>query len=189
MEGPECGRDGECAALLMCALAGRVERLPGPLANQGYFEPGPSGLEVPGATSAWQGRVIVRRADLPAAEERVRRRPWGGVGGKKGSSGTTKGAGRGWRAQMPPQASVPVSGTSLQGAEVTRPIPAPPGRGRGAQKLREKDPEAGAATQQPGSPGPARVLAQSRERGAGRGGTRSRGARGVVGRGLGTAAF
>lgn len=74
-----------------------------------------------------------------------------GVGGKKGSSGTTKGGGEGWRAQMPPQASVPVSSTSLQGAEVTRPIPAPPGRGRGAQKLREKDPEAGAATQQPNS--------------------------------------
>ena len=74
-----------------------------------------------------------------------------GVEGKKGSSGTTKGGGEGWRAQMPPQASVPVSGTSLQGAEVTRPIPAPPGRGRGAQELREKDPEAGAATQQPNS--------------------------------------
>ena len=73
------------------------------------------------------------------------------VEGKKGSSGTTKGGGEGWRAQMPPQASVPVSGTSLQGAEVTRPIPAPPGRGRGAQELREKDPEAGAATQQPNS--------------------------------------
>lgn len=55
-----------------------------------------------------------------------------------------------------------VSGTSLQRAEVTQPIPAQPGRGHGARGLREKRPE---TTQPPGrrTPGPGRVLAQSRK--------------------------
>lgn len=72
-----------------------------------------------------------------------------------------RGAGR--QAQMPPQASVHVSGTSLQGAEVTRPIPAPPGRGHDARELREKGSETCATTQQPNSQ--ARVPAKSREGG------------------------
>lgn len=70
--------------MLMCALAGRVERPLGPLCKPRVLRArtlGPSRFL--GLLALWQGRVIVRRADLPAAEERVRRRPWGGGGGQE----------------------------------------------------------------------------------------------------------
>ena len=79
------------------ALAGRVEPPLGSLRKPRVLRPrtlGPSRFL--GLLALWQGRVIVRRADLPAEEERVRRRPWGwGWRARKGAQGLLKGAGRG----------------------------------------------------------------------------------------------
>lgn len=131
--------------------------------NQRYFQPGPTrprgSLLTPGVASVLAGR---RNREATGA---ARLAP-GGRGKEDPRAGQGRGPrdrGAGRQAQMPPQASVHVSGTSLQGAEVTRPIPAPPGRGHDARELREKGSETCATTQQPNSQ--ARVPAKSREGG------------------------